>query len=138
LPVALGGGQSVGSDRQRLHVAVVGAQKLAVPHVRQPEALVVAGEDSIAVGGRDQFERRAEMIVGVRERAFGDVEREGRTCVVGGLDRCAGLLEHGTRFVDPTGGDEIVKEAGQVACAYALGEVGEVQGKAPGADPDLW
>jgi hypothetical protein len=43
----------------------------------------------------------------------------------------------GTRFVDPTGGDEVVKEAGQVACAYALREVGEVQGEATGADPDL-
>ena len=52
LSVALRGGEAVGCDRERLVVAVGDAQQLAVPHVREPEALVVAGEDPVAVGGR--------------------------------------------------------------------------------------
>ena len=36
LPVALGGGEAVGGDRERLFVAVGDAQQLAVPHVREP------------------------------------------------------------------------------------------------------
>jgi len=34
LPVALGGGETVGRDRERLVVAVGDAQELAVPHMR--------------------------------------------------------------------------------------------------------
>ena len=60
LAVALGGGEAVGGDRERLVVAVGDAQQLAVPHVREPEALVVAGEDPVAVRRRDQLERWAE------------------------------------------------------------------------------
>ncbi len=52
LPVALRGGEAVGRDRERLLVAVGDAQQLAVPHVREPQALVVAGEDPVAVGRR--------------------------------------------------------------------------------------
>ena len=52
LPVALGGGETVGRDRERLVVAVGDAQQLAVPHVREPQALVVAGEDPVAIGRR--------------------------------------------------------------------------------------
>ena len=100
LAVALGGGEAVGRDRERLVVAVGDAQQLAVPHVREPEALVVAGEDPVAVRRRDQLERRAEPVVGVLERALGDAERERRSSVVGGLDRCARLLEHRTRLVE--------------------------------------
>ena len=55
LPVALGGGEAVGCDRERLFVAVGGAQQLAVPHVREPQALVVAGEDPVAIGLGDQL-----------------------------------------------------------------------------------
>ena len=117
LAVALGGGETVGGDRKRLLVAVGDAQQLAVPHVREPEALVVAGEDPVAVGGRDQLERRAEPVVGVLERALGDPERERRAGIVGRLDRCARLLEHRARLVDATGGDEVVEEAGEVAGA---------------------
>ena len=55
LPVALGGGETVGRDRERLVVAVGDAQQLAVPHVREPQALVVAGEDPVAIGRGDQL-----------------------------------------------------------------------------------
>jgi hypothetical protein len=55
LAVVLGGGEAVGGDREGLFVAVGGAQELAVPHVRKPKALIVAGEDPVAVGRRDQL-----------------------------------------------------------------------------------
>ena len=54
LLVALGGGEPVGCDRERLFVAVGDTQELAVPHVREPQALVVAGEDPVAIGRGDQ------------------------------------------------------------------------------------
>ena len=129
LTVVLGGGEAVGSDRERLLVAVAGAQQLAVPHVRQPQALVVASEDAVAVGRRDQLVRHAEAVVGVGERALGDPERERRTSVVGGFDRCTRLLEQSTPLVDATGGDEVVEEAGEVAGAESLGQVGEARGR---------
>ena len=122
LLIALGGGETVGSDRERLLVAVGGAQQLAVPHVREPQALVVAGEDPVAIGARDQLERAAEPVVGVLERALGDAKRERRPSVIGGLDRCTSLLEDCTRFVNATGGDEVVEEAGEMAGAQGLAE----------------
>jgi hypothetical protein len=108
-----------------------------VPHVCEPEALVVAGEDPVPVGGGDQFERRGESVVGVVERALGDPEREGRASIVSGRDSGSRLLEHRARLVHATGGDEVVEEAGEVAGAERLREIGEVQGQAPCADPDL-
>ena len=80
---------------------------------------------------------RSEAVVGVLERALGDTERERRSSVAGGLDRRTGLLEHSTRLVEATGGDEVVEEAGEVAGAQGLGEVGEVQGEASCPDSDL-
>jgi hypothetical protein len=55
LPVALRGGETVGRDRERFVVAVGDTQELAVPHVREPQALVVAGEDPVAIGLGDQL-----------------------------------------------------------------------------------
>ena len=98
LAVALRGGEAVGCDRESLVVAVGDAQQFAVPHVCEPEALVVAGEDPVPVGGGDQFERRVESVVGVLERALGDPEREGRTSIVSGRDSGSRLLEHRTRL----------------------------------------
>src|SRR2546426_910316 len=70
LLVALGGGEAVGSDRERLLGAVGDTQQLAVPHVREPQALVVAGEDPVAIGLGDQLVSRSESVVGVLERAL--------------------------------------------------------------------
>jgi hypothetical protein len=52
------------------------AEHLTVPHVCEPEALIVSREDPVAVGGRDEVEGGAEAVVGVFERALGKVERE--------------------------------------------------------------
>ena len=62
--------------------------------MREPQALVVAREDAIAIGLGDQLVSRPEVVVGVFERALGDTERERRSSVAGGLDRGTGLLEH--------------------------------------------
>ena len=117
LVVALGGGEAVGCDREGLVVAVGDAQELAVPHVREPQTLVVAGEDPVAIGRGNQLVRKAEAVVGVLERALGDAERERRSSVARGLDRRMGLLEHCTGLLEATGRDEIVEEAGEVASA---------------------
>jgi len=124
LPVALGGGEAVGRDRERLVVAVGDAQEFAVPHVREAQALVVPCEDSVSVGRCDQLVRRAESVAGVLERALGDAEREHRPSIVRRFDRCTRLLEQRTPLVEATGGDEIVEEAGEVPSAQGLGEVG--------------
>ena len=129
LAVALRGGQAVGSDREGLLVPVADAQQLAMPHVREPEALVVAGEDPVAVGGRDQVERRVESVVGVVERALGDPQRERRPSVAGRRDRRARLVEHRARLVDAARGDEVVEEAREVAGAQARRKIGEVRGQ---------
>jgi hypothetical protein len=55
LPVALSRGEAVGGDRERLLVSVGDAQEFAVPHMREPQALVVSGEDPVAVGRGDQL-----------------------------------------------------------------------------------
>ena len=41
-----------------------------------------------------------------------------------GASNYARLLEHRTPLVEATGGDEVVEEAGEVASAQGLGEVG--------------
>ncbi len=137
LPVALGGGETVGRDRERLLVAVGNALQLAVPHVREAEALVVAGEDPIAAGFGAQRKRRSKTIVGVFEGALGLAERERRSSVVARLDRCTRLLEHCAPLVEATGGDEVVEEAGEVAGAERRRKPGKAQGESSGADPDL-
>src|SRR5262249_62405023 len=89
-------------------------------------------EDPVAVGGRDQLERPPETVLGVLERAVGDAERERRSSIVSGIDRCASLVEDCTRFVDATGGHEVVEEAGGLAGAGGFREVGGGQGGAGG------
>ena len=67
----------------------------------------------------------------------GDAERERRPSVLGGLDRCASLLEDRACVVDTTGGDEVVDEAGEMAGAKGHRKVRQVQGMASSANPDL-
>ena len=78
-----------------------------------------------------------ESVVGVLERALGDPERERRASIVSGRDSGSCLLEHRTRLVHATRGDDVVEEAGEVAGTERLREVGEAQGQSPCADPDL-
>src|SRR5712692_11032103 len=103
----------------------------------EAEALVLAGEDPIAVGGRDQLERQIELVVGVLERALGDPQRERRSGVLSRSERRARVLEHRTRLLVAARGDEIVEEGGEVAGAQGLRKVGQVQGEASSSDPDL-
>ena len=88
-----------------------------MPHVSQPEALVVAGEDPVAVGLDDQLERLAETVVRVLERALRDLEREGCSRVGGGLDRTARLRENVVGLVEAPGRHEVVEETREVAGA---------------------
>ncbi len=120
LMVALGGSEAVGGYCHRLVVSVGDAQELAVPHVREPQALVVAREDAVAIGLGDQLVSRSEVVVGVFERALGDTESERRSSVSGGLDRGTGFLEHLAGLLEATCGDEIVEEAGEMAGAQGL------------------
>ena len=50
-----GGGKAVCCERECLLVSVGDTQQLAVPHVREPQALVVAGEDPVAISLGDQL-----------------------------------------------------------------------------------
>jgi len=92
-------------DRQCLFIAVVRPLSCSpCPSVREPKALVVAGEDPVPVGGRDQLEGTDRS--GRRRRvsaALGDPQRE-RTPRVSSADpsRRARVLEHRTRLVDAT------------------------------------
>ena len=91
-----------------------------MPHVREPEALVVAGEYPLAVRARDEGQRRPEAVVGVLECALGQVQRECRTDVLRGLDHTARLVERRAGLLDPPRGHEIVEQASQVPGAQSL------------------
>src|SRR4029077_12611380 len=112
-------------------------QQLAVPHVRESEALIVAGEDPVTVGRCDQIQRRAETSVGVLKRTLCDPERKRRTSIVCGFGCRARLFEQSTGLADATSADEVMQEAGDVARAERLRKVWEVQGETARADADL-
>lgn len=108
-----------------------------MPHVRKPQPLIIAGEDPVAVRGRDELTCGAEPAVGVLERALGEAEGEGRADIVGLGDEGASFVEHGSRLADPARRDEVVEQARQVTGAHHLRDIGEHQRGSPGGDPDL-
>ncbi len=108
-----------------------------MPHVCEPEALVVAGEDPIAVSRRDQLDRKVEAVIGVFERTLRDSQREPPSSIVGRRHGGARLVEHCTRLLDATRSNEVVEEACEVTGAHTCRKIGEIQGEASGADTDL-
>src|SRR5205814_2037100 len=105
----------------------------AVPHVREPQALVVAGEDPLPVGRCDQLERRLEPVVGVRQRALRGLQRERRARVVNRFERRARGLEHGAGVLVAARGDDVVEEAGEVPGAQGLRRSGRLRASRPAA-----
>src|SRR6266480_2264996 len=101
-----------------------------MPHVCEPEALVVAGEYPIAVSRRDQLDRKVEAVIGVFERTLRDSQREPPSSIVG-------RRHGGTRLLDATRSNEVVEEACEVTGAHTCRKIGEIQGEASGADTDL-
>ncbi len=137
MAVPLRGSEAVSCDRERLVIAVVGAQQLAVPHVGKPQPLVVPGEDPVAIRGRDQLEGSPETILGVVDRALRNRQRERRASIARGLDNGPRMDQRLACLVDSTRRDEVVDQACQVPCTEGVGDTREGKGTPSCGHSDL-
>src|SRR5271163_646728 len=94
-----------------------------MPHVREPQTLVVSDVDPVAMRGGDQLQRRSEALVGVGDGALGDAQRELRSRVRRSFHYRRGCDQALSRLVDASCGDEVMDEAGEVSGTKDIGYV---------------